>query len=464
MTSPTIWRRAALKSSASVSGSVGAAAAPVRASRTSRTRSPSHVPPGSRVRSTRHPARGQVVPQALGLGRLAAAVGSVDRDERAVTGRRRVGDIGASVADPSPGPPSSGSAAGRVPSAPWDATSDHAVHPRARRLRRSAAVAAAVGAAVGAPGLVAAHPLGNFTINHYAEVRVEPERVLLDVVIDQAEIAAFQARQGFDTDADGSVSDEEIEAGRIAACDELAADLRLDGRRRRARPPNDRGRALLPARRRRPVDDAARVRLRGGAAGSDRRRTDADRVQRRRRTRTDSAGARSSSGDPASRWRSSKGELRDESVSARLTAYPEELVALPLADAQRRRRRHGRWRGARRRSTSRTRTRSMARPRPPSPSSPAAPVASTRRSPSPTPGRLADAGRRRRPRRHRWRRAARHLRRGRPHAGHAAAVAAHGRGPGRRSRPDAGPRQDADGRLPRRDAGTPLHASAWACR
>ena len=77
------------------------------------------------------------------------------------------------------------------------------------------------------PGLVAAHPLGNFTINHYAEVRVEPGRVLLDVVIDQAEIAAFQARQAFDTDADGSVSDDEIEAGRITACDELALDLRL---------------------------------------------------------------------------------------------------------------------------------------------------------------------------------------------------------------------------------------------
>ena len=104
-----------------------------------------------------------------------------------------------------------------------------AVHPRARRLRRSAAVAVAVAVAciVALPSLVAAHPLGNFTINHYAEVRVEPQRVLLDVVIDQAEIAAFQARQAFDTDADGSVSDEEIESGRIAACDELAVDLRL---------------------------------------------------------------------------------------------------------------------------------------------------------------------------------------------------------------------------------------------
>ena len=51
--------------------------------------------------------------------------------------------------------------------------------------------------------------------------------MLLDVVIDQAEIPAFQARQAFDVDGDGSVSDEETEAGRLAACPALAADLRL---------------------------------------------------------------------------------------------------------------------------------------------------------------------------------------------------------------------------------------------
>ena len=45
------------------------------------------------------------------------------------------------------------------------------------------------------PAVVLAHPLGNFTINHYAGLRIEPDRVTLDVVIDQAEIPAFQARQ-----------------------------------------------------------------------------------------------------------------------------------------------------------------------------------------------------------------------------------------------------------------------------
>ena len=77
------------------------------------------------------------------------------------------------------------------------------------------------------PAMALAHPLGNFTINHYAEVRVEPDRVLLDVVIDQAEIPTFQARFDFDLDGDATLSDDEIDAGRVAACDSLAMSLSL---------------------------------------------------------------------------------------------------------------------------------------------------------------------------------------------------------------------------------------------
>ena len=64
---------------------------------------------------------------------------------------------------------------------------------------RARAVALASIAAFLLPTLVAAHPLGNFTINHYAGLWIEPDAVLLDVVIDQAEIPAFEARQVLDT-------------------------------------------------------------------------------------------------------------------------------------------------------------------------------------------------------------------------------------------------------------------------
>jgi ABC-type nickel/cobalt efflux system permease component RcnA len=100
---------------------------------------------------------------------------------------------------------------------------------RSRRsiARRLLAVTMAVGLASGLAATVLAHPLGNFTINHYAGIRVETDHVLLDVVIDHAEIPTFQARQDFDLDADGSLSPDEVDAGRVVACEALAPSLAL---------------------------------------------------------------------------------------------------------------------------------------------------------------------------------------------------------------------------------------------
>ncbi len=99
--------------------------------------------------------------------------------------------------------------------------------PVTRTRRRAAALIGGLMAVLLLPTVALAHPLGNFTINHYAGIRVEPDRVLLDVVIDQAEIPTFQARLTFDSDGDGEVSDDETEAGRVAACGNLAKSLML---------------------------------------------------------------------------------------------------------------------------------------------------------------------------------------------------------------------------------------------
>jgi len=98
--------------------------------------------------------------------------------------------------------------------------------PNRRRIGTVAGVLALIGL-LALPALAAAHPLGNFTVNHYAGIRVEPARVLLDVVIDRAEIPTFQARLAFDTDMDGEVSDAEADAGRVTACQTLAGSLAL---------------------------------------------------------------------------------------------------------------------------------------------------------------------------------------------------------------------------------------------
>jgi hypothetical protein len=86
-----------------------------------------------------------------------------------------------------------------------------------RTTRRAAAIVLGLLAALVLPAVAFAHPLGNFTINHYAGIRVETDRILLDVVIDQAEIPTFQARLTLDTDGDGELSDAETEAARVAA-------------------------------------------------------------------------------------------------------------------------------------------------------------------------------------------------------------------------------------------------------
>jgi ABC-type nickel/cobalt efflux system permease component RcnA len=56
---------------------------------------------------------------------------------------------------------------------------------------------------------VSAHPLGNFTVNRFARVRVETGGVRVRYVIDMAEIPAFQESQVMDANHDGVVSDEE---------------------------------------------------------------------------------------------------------------------------------------------------------------------------------------------------------------------------------------------------------------
>jgi hypothetical protein len=74
---------------------------------------------------------------------------------------------------------------------------------------------------------VLAHPLGNFTINHHAGIRVEPDRILLDVVIDQAEIPTFQAVMDLDEDGDGEFSDDELLAAKTSGCTSVGDALSL---------------------------------------------------------------------------------------------------------------------------------------------------------------------------------------------------------------------------------------------
>lgn len=100
-------------------------------------------------------------------------------------------------------------------------------------MRRTVALGVLIAALVLGVGPAArAHPLGNFTVNRYAEIVVGPQAVTVRYVLDLAEIPSFQHLQRIDPDGDGP-SEEELQrwADRTAAEVAPGLVLRIDGRR-----------------------------------------------------------------------------------------------------------------------------------------------------------------------------------------------------------------------------------------
>ncbi|MEX2210546.1 MAG: sulfite exporter TauE/SafE family protein [Gaiellaceae bacterium] len=89
-------------------------------------------------------------------------------------------------------------------------------------MKRLLAIAVAL-AALALPGAVAAHPLGNFTVNRAAEVTVSGDRVYLRYVLDLAEIPALQ-------------EGDRVRRPGFAASLSRSLVLRVDGRRTALRP------------------------------------------------------------------------------------------------------------------------------------------------------------------------------------------------------------------------------------
>jgi ABC-type nickel/cobalt efflux system permease component RcnA len=77
-----------------------------------------------------------------------------------------------------------------------------------------------------------AHPLGNFTINHYAGLHLTPTTLAVDYVLDMAEIPAFQEIARLDANKDGQPQPAEFEPYPPQACEAIrpALDVRVNGR------------------------------------------------------------------------------------------------------------------------------------------------------------------------------------------------------------------------------------------
>ncbi|MFG2823331.1 high frequency lysogenization protein HflD [Kitasatospora sp. NPDC048365] len=93
--------------------------------------------------------------------------------------------------------------------------------------RSGAAASAALGLFALAAPAAQAHPLGNFSVNHYLGFIVRPDRVDVLAVTDTAEIPTLQEQRQVDRNADGTVDNTERTTWAADQCTRIAQRLRV---------------------------------------------------------------------------------------------------------------------------------------------------------------------------------------------------------------------------------------------
>lgn len=173
------------------------------------------------------------------------------------------------------------------------------------------------------PPQAQAHPLGNFTVNHYDGITLFPDRVEVLSILDSAEIPTVQERRATDTDGDGTLSAAEGAAHAATTCAAMlpATALAVDGAAVAL--------AVTSATAEYPIGEqglpttrvtcrlAAPADLSGRATVTFADTFAADRIGWREVTAT---------GDGL---RIDASDVGAESISAELRAYPEDLLASP---------------------------------------------------------------------------------------------------------------------------------------
>ncbi len=114
------------------------------------------------------------------------------------------------------------------------------------RLARLAALFGLTAGFLGAFGVAAApqalaHPLGNFTVNHYSGLDLWPGSIRIQYVVDMAEIPTYQETPNIDANGDGTITDSERQAWADRTAPALMANvtLRFDGTQAKLRVASD---------------------------------------------------------------------------------------------------------------------------------------------------------------------------------------------------------------------------------
>lgn len=173
-------------------------------------------------------------------------------------------------------------------------------------------------------GPAPAHPLGNFTVNLFSGLRVQPERMLIDLVVDMAEIPTFQVRRDIDVDGDGTIGAGEQSTYAARACREAAGriDVTVDGREAPVRA--GAGEVTFPA----GAGGLPTLRLTCSLAAELGAGIDGRRLEFRNRNYEDRVGWREivAVGD---RTTVASSTVPATTTSARLTNYPDDLLQSP---------------------------------------------------------------------------------------------------------------------------------------
>jgi len=174
-----------------------------------------------------------------------------------------------------------------------------------------------------------AHPLGNFTVNHSAELRLTADTLVVDYVLDLAEIPALQALAALDANGNGQPDEAEQAVYRAEQCAVIRAGLsvRADGLPL----------ALTPG--------ASALSFPPGMGGLPTLRLTC-RFESALALTANEANLEFSANVFPERlgWReilvvadagvAVRGDIATESISRRLTAYPESLLSSPLDERQ----------------------------------------------------------------------------------------------------------------------------------